>query len=173
MNICDCRLDAHAEQMLDIVNDTIAHTTWVYDYAPRTAAQLSDYITARQTDGFPVIVAEDEHERLLGFGSFGAFRALPGYRYTVEHSVFVAKSARRRGVGSRLLAHLIDLARRMNQHVLIGAIDSTNLPSIALHEALGFERCGTMHEVGYKHGRWLDVLLYEYVLDTPVNPTES
>lgn len=173
MNIVECELDRHGEQMLAIVNETIANTTWIYDYAPRTSDQLSDYIATRRNGGFPVIVAEDERERLLGFGAFAEFRRLPGYKYTVEHSVFVAAAARRRGVGRQLLIRLIELAREMDLHVLIGAIDSTNLPSIALHESLNFELCGTLREVGYKNGRWLDAVLYQYVLNTPLDPNED
>ena len=58
-------------------------------------------------------------------------------------------------------------------HVLIGAIDASNTPSVALHESLGFTLCGTLREVGYKHGAWLDVLFYQLVLDTPKQPNES
>ena len=173
MNIVECDLNRHGEQMLAIVNETIVNTTWIYDYAPRTTEQLSDYVTRRLTGGFPIIVVEDEREGLLGFGSFGEFRRLPGYKYTVEHSVFVAAAARRRGVGRLLLIRLIELAQGMDLHVLIGAIDSTNLPSIALHESLDFELCGTLREVGYKHGRWLDAVLYQYVLNTPIDPNED
>jgi phosphinothricin acetyltransferase len=173
MNIVECDLQAHGEQMLDIVNEAIAGTTWVYDYSPRTSGQMAEWVADRRAGGFPVIVAEDGHQRLLGFGSFGRFRHLPGYKYTAEHSVFVDQAARRKGVGTQLLERLIELARGQDLHVLIGAIDSTNLPSIALHESLGFELCGTMREVGFKSGRWLDALFYQLVLATPLAPAED
>jgi L-amino acid N-acyltransferase YncA len=173
MRIRECDLDLHSEQMLAIVNEAITNTTWVYDYAPRTLSDFREYVRNREHAGLPVIVAEGDNDRVLGFGTFGSFRVLPAYKYTVEHSVFVAKGARRRGVGKRLLQRLIDLASEHGVHVMIGAIDSTNLPSIALHDALGFECCGTLQEVGYKHGHWLDVVLYQLVLDTPDTPVES
>ena len=172
MHLIDCVLESHAEPMLEIVNEAIANTTWVYDYQPRTQADLQAWFGERRADGFPVIGAVDEAGNLLGYGTYGHFRHLPGYKYTVEHSVFVARSARRRGVGTQLLLRLIELARAGDFHVIIGAIDSSNAPSIALHEALGFVLCATLQEVGYKHGRWLDALFYQRILETPLAPQE-
>lgn len=173
MKIVDCDFAVHGERMLEIVNDAIANTTWIYDYTPRTSAQLSEYFSSRREQGYPVIVAQDDLEGLTGFGTFGEFRKLPGYRYTAEHSVFVASEARGKGIGRQLLERLIELARSMDLHTLVGAIDSGNLPSIALHESLGFECCGTLQQVGYKHDRWLDVLLYQIVFSTPGNPAQD
>lgn len=172
VEILDCDLEVHGDSMLAIVNEAIANTTWVYDYEPRTAAALAAYVAARRAQGFPVIGAVDEQGLLLGYGTFGTFRHLPGYKYTVEHSVFVARSARRRGIGTLLLQRLIEIARASDIHVMIGAIDSTNQPSIAMHAAFGFEICGTFREVGYKHGRWLDAVFCQLVLETPNNPVE-
>jgi phosphinothricin acetyltransferase len=173
MKVRECDPALHVGQMLAIVNETIANTTWVYDYAPRAEEDIVEYVRTRLGEGFPVIVAEGDDDQLLGFGTFGSYRSLPGYKYTAEHSVFVAKSARRRGVGRTLMLRLIELAREKELHVLIGAIDSTNLPSIALHESLGFECCGTLREVGYKHGGWLDAVFYQLILETPSEPIEG
>ncbi|HMB74342.1 MAG TPA: GNAT family N-acetyltransferase [Gammaproteobacteria bacterium] len=172
LQIVDCDFERHGLQMLAIVNDAIEHTTWVYDYQPRTAQAMAAYIDARRSAGFPVIAALDDRQALIGFGTFGPFRHLPGYKYTVEHSVFVEKSARRRGIGAQLLTRLITLARDGEYHVMIGVIDSSNLASMVMHESFGFECCGTLSEVGYKHGRWLDAVFYQLVLETPSNPVE-
>jgi phosphinothricin acetyltransferase len=173
MRLVDCALEEHGAAMLAVVNETIVNTTWVYDYVPRTSEQLAAWVADRRSGGFPVVVAEDQGGELLGFGTFGRFRHLPAYKYTVEHSVFVDRTARRRGIGKYLLQCLIKEAIERDLHVLIGAIDSTNLPSIALHESLGFELCGTLREVGYKQGRWLDALLYQYVFATPARADEN
>jgi phosphinothricin acetyltransferase len=170
--IIDCSVDLHGEQMLAIVNETIANTTWVYDYAPRTLDVLRRYVVERQAGGFPVVCALDRAGVVLGYGTFGPFRTLPGYKYTVEHSVFVAGNSRRRGIGALLLQYLLDLAGAANYHVLIGVIDSSNTPSIALHEAFDFELTGRLREAGFKHGRWLDALIYQRVLATPPEPSE-
>jgi phosphinothricin acetyltransferase len=171
MHVVECVFERHAPAMLEIVNDAIAHTTWVYDYEPRTLADMRAYFDERIAGGFPLIGAVDD-DGLLGYGTFGRFRALTGYKYTVEHSVFVAGSARRRGVGRQLLLRLIELARAGDYHVMIGAIDASNAPSIALHESLDFRLCATLREVGYKHGRWLDAVFYQLILDTPRAPDE-
>lgn len=173
MKTVDCDFAQHGEQILAIINEAIAETTWLYDYAPRTLEQLAGQLEQRRAGGFPAIVAEGDDGELLGFATFGPYRELAGYKYTVEHSLFVAAHARRKGVGKVLLSRLIDIARAMDLHVLIGAIDQSNLPSIALHEALGFEYCGALREVGYKHGQWLDALFYQYNLETPAEPTEE
>lgn len=171
MRLIECVFDRDAPAMLEIINDAIAHTTWVYDYAPRTLGDMQAYFDERTAGGFPLIGAVDD-DGLLGYGTFGRFRALAAYKYTVEHSVFVAGSARRRGVGRQLLLRLIELARAGDYHVMIGAIDASNAPSIALHESLDFRICATLREVGYKHGRWLDAVFYQRILDTPREPDE-
>jgi L-amino acid N-acyltransferase YncA len=172
MRLVECVFEHHAQRMLDIVNEAIVNTTWVYDYVPRTSADMRAYIDERRAEGFPVVGAVGDDDRLLGYGTFGHFRHLAAYKYTIEHSVFVAAAARRRGIGRQLLLRLIELARAGDFHVMIGAIDSSNLPSIRMHESLGFELCGTMREVGYKHGRWLDAVFYQLTLDTPLEPDE-
>ena len=109
----------------------------------------------------------------MGFGSYGTFRAWPGYKYTVEHSVYVASKYRGRGLGKLLLQEVIASAREQNCHVLVGAIDSQNLISIKLHERLGFQHAGTIREAGFKFGRWLDLMLYQLILDTPLHPVDG
>jgi phosphinothricin acetyltransferase len=109
----------------------------------------------------------------MGFASFGSFRAWPAYKYSVEHSVYVDARFRRRGVGRRLLEEIIEAARVRDYHVLIGAIDASNQPSLALHERLGFIYCGTIRQVGFKFGRWLDLAFYQLILATPLQPIDG
>ena len=172
VSFVDCDPAAHAPQMLEIINVTIAQTTWIYDYAPRSLQAMERYVEQRREAGFPVECAVDAAGHLLGYGTFGTFRALPAYRYTVEHSVFVAPRFRRQGVGAQLLRRMIDLAVAGDYHTLVGVIDSSNRPSIALHERFNFALRATLREVGYKHGRWLDALVYQRVLETPESPSE-
>jgi phosphinothricin acetyltransferase len=109
----------------------------------------------------------------MGFASFGTFRAWPAYKYSVEHSVYVDARFRGRGVGRRLLEELIAAARARDFHVLIGGIDAANTVSIALHERLGFTHCGTIRQVGFKFGRWLDLTFYQLILATPLQPIDG
>ena len=123
--------------------------------------------------GYPVIAAVDAAGLLLGFASYGQFRARPAYKYTVEHSVYVHRDHRRRGVGRALLVRLIELAREQQLHVLVGGIDVSNAESIALHEQLGFRHAGTITQSGYKFGRWLDLAFYQLTLPTPLQPRDG
>ena len=159
--------------MLSIINDAIVGSTAVWDYEPRPIERMREWLDARQTNGYPVYGAVDEDGTLLGFASYGAFRPWPGYKYTVEHSVFVHRGARRRGIGERLLRRLIATAQEQQYHVLVGAIDGANTASIALHEKLGFVRAGEIKEAGYKHRAWLDVVFYQLTLPTPEHPIEG
>lgn len=106
-------------------------------------------------------------------GSYGTFRAWPAYKYTVEHSAYVHKDHRGLGLGRQIMKSLIAAAQENNVHALIGGIDTTNVGSIALHEGLGFKHVGTLPQVGYKFGRWLDLSFYQLLLDTPLNPVED
>jgi phosphinothricin acetyltransferase len=110
---------------------------------------------------------------LLGFASYGTFRARAAYKYTVEHSVYVHKDQRGRGVGLALMRELIAAARAQQYHVLVGGIDIANEVSVALHERLGFTYAGTIHQAAYKFGRWLDLGFYQLILDTPQQPVDG
>jgi L-amino acid N-acyltransferase len=173
MRIVPCAFDRHAPAILAIFNDAIVHSTALYDYKPRTPEMMAAWFEAKRKGNFPVIGAENELGELMGFGSFGTFRAWPGYKYSVEHSVYVDQRFRRRGVGRRLLEEIIRAGEAQNYHTLVGVIDATNTASIALHEALGFAHCGTIRQAGFKFGRWLDVAFYQKILPTPECPVDG
>lgn len=169
----DCTLAQHGEAILDILNDAIVTSTALYDYKPRTAENMVTWFQAKQAGGFPVIGACDEAGTLLGFASYGAFRAFPAYKYTVEHSVYVHKDHRGKGLGHLLMERVVAKAREQQKHVLVGAIDIANTGSIALHEKLGFAHAGTVRQAGFKFGRWLDVGFWQLVLETPARPVDD
>lgn len=146
-----------------IYNEVITTTTAVYSDDPVTVENRRGWWAARYGEGHPVLVAA-EGDEVLGFGSFHEFRSWPGYRYTVEHSLHVRSNSRGRGVGTKLLSALIQGATALGKHAMIGGIDAENTASIALHERLGFERVGHFREVGYKFGRWLDLVFVERLL---------
>jgi L-amino acid N-acyltransferase YncA len=168
-----CTRERHGDAILDIFNDAILNSTALYEYQPRTAQKIDDWFAAKAQGGFPVLGIEADDGSLAGFGSYGAFRAFPAYKYTVEHSVYVHRSHRGRGVGTALMTQLIAAARAQQVHVLVGAIDMDNQASIALHAALGFTHAGTVRQAGFKFGRWLDVGFYQLILDTPVQPVDG
>lgn len=168
--LCD---SAFAPQILEIFNDAILNSTALYDYKPRTLETMKSWFEVKQKGNNPVIGAVNEGGELLGFGSYGTFRAWPGYKYSVEHSIYVDKRFRGQGIGKTLLREVIERARDQNYHVLVGGIDSQNTVSIRLHQKLGFQHCGTIRQAGFKFGRWLDLDFYQLILETPAQPVEE
>ncbi|WP_243439960.1 GNAT family N-acetyltransferase [Fundidesulfovibrio soli] len=168
-----CTFERHAGAILEIFNEAILHSTALYDYEPRPPESMTGWFEAKRTGGFPVIGVEDGAGTLLGFGSYGVFRAWPAYKYTVEHSVYVHKEHRGRGLGRTLMRELIAAARQNGVHAMVGGIDASNAGSIALHEKLGFRHAGTLPQVGFKFGRWLDLAFYQLLLDTPAQPVDG
>ena len=173
MRIVACDHDTHAAAILAILNDAIVTSTALFDYRPRDAASMIEWFRAKDARRFPVLGAVGADGALMGFASYGTFRAWPAYKYTVEHSVYVHKDHRRKGVARALMARLIAVAEQQDYHVMIGGIDATNAASIALHEQLGFERAGVIQHAGFKFGRWLDLAFYELRLATPLKPVDS
>ena len=172
-SIVQCSFEEHAEQILAILNDAIESSTALYDYHPRSIESMTPWFANKAAAGFPVIGAVSPDGELLGFGTFGQFRIQPAYKYTVEHSVYVHKDHRGEGLGKVLMLEVIDAAKKMNLHAIIGAIDAENSGSISLHEKLGFKHVGTLPEVGFKFGHWLDVAFYQLTLETPTNPQDG
>jgi L-amino acid N-acyltransferase len=172
MKLIECSEDRHAAAILSILNEAIAASTALYDYRPRTLELMKTWFAAKRQGNYPVLGVDDAGQ-LLGFASFGPFRAWPAYKYTVEHSVYVDARFRGRGVGRLLLEQTIEAARARDYHVLIGGIDTANEASIALHKSLGFIHCATIHQVGFKFGRWLDLSFYQFILNTPPQPMDG
>ena len=165
--------ERHASAILAILNEAIVTSTALYDYVPREPAAMEAWFQSKRDGNFPVIVAEAEDGTLAGFASYGIFRPYPGYKYSVEHSVYVEKSCQREGLGQKLMLELIEAAKRQNYHTMIGVIDSANAGSIRLHLELGFVHCATIREAGFKFGRWLDVEFYQLLLATPERPCDG
>ena len=173
ITLAPCRYDDHASAILDIFNDAIANSTALYEYRPRTMQTMQAWFEAKRNGDFPVVGAFDADGQLLGFASWGAFRAFPAYKYTVEHSIYVRADQRGRGLGETLLRELLRLAEQRGLHVLVGGIDMANRGSIALHEKLGFVHTGTLPQVGFKFGRWLDLGFWQRQLPTPAEPVDG
>lgn len=172
MKVIACDI-SYAEAIREIFNDAIVRSTALYDYKPRTPEMMTQWFEAKQKGNYPVIGILAEDGTLAGFGSYGTFRAWPAYKYTVEHSIYVAADYRGRGLGKRLLGEVLAQARAQNYHVLVGCIDSQNTVSIRLHQQFGFEHAGTIRQAAFKFGRWLDLTFYQIVLETPAQPIDG
>jgi L-amino acid N-acyltransferase YncA len=140
------------------------------DSAP-TAEEMAARI-ANAGDLDPWLVGEDEGG-LAGFASAARFRPRQGYRFTVETSVYVARERQRTGVGRHLYTILIDLLARQGFTQAIAALSAPNEASAALHRSMGFKKCGTYGQVGWKLGQWWDIALWQRPLAPQRTPPEE
>jgi phosphinothricin acetyltransferase len=170
MQIRDAVL-ADFEEITEIYNQIVLTTTAIYSDQISTIEERVAWWRGRTAKGFPVQVATDAGS-VIGFASFGEFRAWPGYRFTVEGTVHIRSTARGLGVGSALLHQLVKLAREMGMHTMIAGVDAENEASLRLLGRFGFERVGHFREVGYKFGRFLDLIFLQCLL-TPLSEASS
>ena len=154
---------ADCGDMLTIYNEIVSTSTAIFSDTPRSPEQQEYWFEDRTANDLPVLVAV-EASQIVGFGSYGQFRTWPGYRNTVENSIYLAPTARKRGYGTALLSALIERATQAKLHTMIAGIDGENLGSMRLHEKLGFTRAAHLKEVGRKFDRWLDLMFYQRML---------
>jgi L-amino acid N-acyltransferase len=173
VDLVACNYESHSRAILDILNEAIVNSTALYDYRPRAPESMVNWFKSKNAANFPVIGAIDGQGALTGFASYGVFRAWPAYKYSVEHSVYVHKDHRGKGIGLALLQKLIAAAAQQQYHVLVGGIDVRNVASIRLHEKIGFVHTGTIKHAAYKFGTWLDLGFWQVILDSPTQPIDG
>ena len=152
------------QAILDITNYNILHSTALYDYNIRTYEQQKAILDDKLAKNFPVIVAE-ANGQVVGFGMYSEFRFREAYKFTVEHSVYVANDYHGKGIGNLLLAELITLAKVQKLHTMIAVIDAENQGSVSFHEKFGFKTVGIIKESGYKFNRWLHSVFMQLILE--------
>lgn len=145
-----------------IYNHYVPISTTCYDLEPLSMVERVRWFAGRETI-HPVTVAERD-EQLVGFGSLHTFRTKPGYRLTVENSVYVHPDHLRTGVGTAIVADQIERARRLGLHAIVAGIDAEQDASLALHGKLGFVEVGRFPQVGRKFDRWLDAVFMQITL---------
>lgn len=151
------------EAILEIVNYNILNTTAIYDYEPRTLAQQKAIFEEKAKANFPLIVIEFE-DKIAGFGTYGTFRFKEGYKFTVEHSVYVSINHQGKGLGKLLLTELIELAKKQKLHTMIAVIDAENQNSVEFHKQFGFETVGIIKESAFKFDKWLDTVFMQLII---------
>ncbi|MTI42486.1 N-acetyltransferase family protein [Roseibium hamelinense] len=162
--------DRDVPALLELHNHAVSHTTAAWTDQLATLETRHAWFLARRAEGFPILVAVDASDAVLGYGSYSWFRGRDGYRKTVEHSVYVDAAHKRAGIGRALLEELVTQAERDGFHAMVAVIDGENLASIRLHEKTGFVQTGRLPEVGTKFGRWLDLVLMTRLIDTAPPP---
>ena len=153
---------ADAEVIRAIWNHEVLETDHTTDVEPRDAAAQRGWLAAHGDD-HPVVVAMVGHD-VVGYGALSPYRPKPAFARTAEDSVYVARGARGRGVGRAILTYLLEVARQRGHHSVLARITARNAASLALHERHGFTRIGLERETAWKHGRWLDVVLLQYLV---------
>lgn len=154
-----------------IYNHYVLHSTATYQEEPEPITGREAWF-ARHGPSHPVTVAVDASGTLgaagavVGWASLSPFHARSAYRFTVENSVYLHPDARGRGLGTRLLADLLDRGRALGHRSVVALIDADQPASIALHRRFGFAPAAHLNQVGFKFGRWLDVVYLQLMLDT-------
>jgi len=152
---------ADIDAVADIFAWYVRNTVATFEENPRTRREWSALSVWLGGLDLPFLVAEADGD-IAGYAYAGPWRAKPGYRHTVEDSVFVANGRTGRGLGRLLLARLLGACAESGARQVIAVIaDTGEKASTALHEAFGFTVAGRLKAVGYKHGRWIDTLLMQ------------
>jgi phosphinothricin acetyltransferase len=146
-------------------------TTASYDLEDVSEDDRLVWLNEHVEAGFPVVVAEED-SRVVGYATYAPFRVKPGYRFTVEHSVYVDGDYHQRGIGEALMRWAISSARDSGIHVMTGVLNAANVASIRLHEKLGFVPAGIWEQVCWKFGAWQDVAFLTLRLSDD-EPTEA
>lgn len=148
--------DGDASRIAEIYAHHVLYGLASFEEQPPDAAEMARRRAVVVGAGFPYVVIE-VGGRVEGYAYANQYRPRPGYRYTVENSVYVAADAGGRGYGAILLRQVIDDCTRLGYRQMIAVIgDSANEASIRLHRRLGFEHAGVLRDVGFKLGRWVD-----------------
>jgi phosphinothricin acetyltransferase len=157
---------ADLDALLEIHNEAIRNSRaiWIDHEVERSDREA--WFAQHQADGHPVLVAEVDGA-VVGYAAYGWYRPRPGYRFTVENSVYLRPEAQRLGIGRALMVEIIAAARAAGMHSMIAGVEASNSGSIALHGSLGFVEVGRMPQVGVKYGDWLDLVLMQLRLDQP------
>lgn len=154
-----------AAALAEIYGDAVLHGFGTFEEDPPTAADMDGRRRAVQDKGLPYLVAEIDG-RVLGFAYAGPFRPRAAYRYTLEDSVYVSPDAKGQGVGRAVLSAVIEACETLGIRQLMAVIgDTGNAGSVGLHKALGFEQTGVGRSVGFKHGRWVDIVHMQKALN--------
>jgi len=149
--------------ILEIINFEIEHSTSVYDYKKESLENKIEWFEKKKKDKLPVLVAEQDNN-ILGYGTFGIFRPWDGYQFSIEHSIYIDKDSRAKGIGKEIMKELIQIAIKLKYHTMIAGIDANNAKSIQFHLNFGFLEVGRFNQIGFKFDKWLDLIFMQLFL---------
>lgn len=143
-----------------IINRLVHETSVTFASEPKRDDDIADAIA--EARGAYHVAEEDGH--VLGYASYGAFRGGTGYARTQEHSIAIAPQAFGKGIGRTLMTAIEDHARTADVHSLIAGVSGENEDGVRFHAAMGFKKVAVLPEVGFKFGRWMDLILMQKFL---------
>ncbi len=146
-----------------IWNYYILNSSYNYDYEPKSPEFFEQWLESKSKLNLPVFAVEVNGE-LAGYGTYGQFRDRDGYRHSAEHGLYFKEEFQGKGLGKKLLTHLMQDAKSRGFHTMIAGIDSSNPASIEFHRKMGFQDIGTFREIGFKNGVWLDCVFLQKML---------
>lgn len=150
--------DEDVEAITAIYAHYVLNSVATFEIDPPDPEEISARRKAILGRNLPYLVAEEDGQ-ILGFAYAGLFRARFAYRFAVEDSIYLAANAAGKGLGKKLLSEVIVCAEAAGRRQMIAGIaDRGNVASIALHKSLGFQEVGVFEAVGFKFGRWIDVV---------------
>lgn len=159
MHIRDA-VPADLPAITEIYAESVANGVATYELTAPSLAEMTARFEGITGNRYPYILAEEQGV-ILGYAYAGAFRTRPAYNWICEDSIYLSPAARGRGVGSALLAELIERCEALGFRQMIAVIGGAHPASVAVHAKAGFEHQGTLKATGYKHGRWLDTTFME------------
>lgn len=154
---------ADAAAILSIWNWVIRDTTITFNPVEKTLDEVQAFLADKAAQGYGVFVA-DLGAGVQGYASYGQFRAGNGYAHTLEHSIALLPASHGRGLGRGLMTAIEDHARARGGHSLFAGVSGENPHGRAFHAALGYREVAVLPQVGFKFGRWLDLVLMQKFL---------
>lgn len=145
-----------------IYNHYITNTTVTFETTPLTAEQMSRRIDLLASK-YPYFVFEEEG-KVVGYCYAHGWKEKAAYNKTVETTIYLSPTSVGKGIGKKMLAHLIEECRLRNYHSLIACITQGNEASFVLHQHFGFHQASQFKEVGRKFDQWLDVIDYQLII---------
>ena len=154
---------ADSVAIASIYNHFVRNTVVTFEEVPVSADVMAQRIATIQTDSLPWLVAMVDGA-VAGYACAQRWKARSAYRFAVETTIYLESGREGGGIGTKLYSALLSFLREQGMHVAIGGAALPNDASIALHQKLGFERVATFRQVGFKHGRWVDVAYWQLLL---------
>lgn len=157
------------EQLKNIYNDAILHTVATFDTEVKDDANRMQWFCEHEMEPY-VIFVEEREGCVCGYASLSQYRDRKAFDRTVEISIYIDEAYRGQGIGRALMQHTLDFAKAHPDIVtVVSLVTGENEVSIRLHEVFGFEYCGQLKRVGWKHGRWLDLNSYQITYANKIN----